>query len=409
MPAILKGPPKHIPFLEMNREAFPDKIYFGQENFPVLLAKETLKQTNEFMIEYWAPESYADKIYSLELEGILHKKFPSEKMKWGMYFYGDGPAERSQAMVEQLNTEIEAGNVLVHLHGLHTSSINYILHKAKLDRVPVVITQRGAGTPEMIVKQRPSYLPKYLVEKLVSRKIDYYILQSRVEYEFRKQKYGGKGIVHIQDGLDFDQFSHLQKKEARRKLGLPTEGSLLLYVGSFFRGKGVDLLIEAYENLKNLQDDMQLVLVGGYKNDELYDMVVKSGAIFHERLPKEKLNEFYAAANVYILVSHNDYLVTWGGIGNANIEALACGTPIYSSQLMHFMGSEEEKKALGLQYTRDSDITQDILTMIEHADQYTRTREIARKYYDREANVAKIVTIYKELFKTYFGERYHET
>ena len=106
---------------------------------------------------------------------------------------------------------------------------------------------------------------------------------------------------------------------------------------------------------------------------------------------------YYSAADALLYISSDSKIRNFAGISNANIESLACGTPVYSSQLSDFLGSENEKKSLGIQYNSESDLVEDIDKIIENKDKFVNCRTIVKKYYNRKENTKKILGIYQNL------------
>lgn len=128
----------------------------------------------------------------------------------------------------------------------------------------------------------------------------------------------------LQNVLDSDQ-----KKEYRNKLGLSTDKKVCLYVGSLIPRKGFDILTEA---LKEVDVNVQLVVVGGYPSDEYVNMAdccIKSNKNvsieFVDFKTKEELKDYYYAADLFILPTREDI---WGLVIN---EAMAAGLPLITT------------------------------------------------------------------------------
>ena len=78
-----------------------------------------------------------------EIDKITHKLFPSKKIVFGKYSYG----ELSPLLIKELNKEIKEKNVLIHLHGAHKDLINNIQYNVNLRNTPTVVQQRGGFHP----------------------------------------------------------------------------------------------------------------------------------------------------------------------------------------------------------------------------------------------------------------------
>ena len=95
--------------------------------------------------------------------------------------------------------------------------------------------------------------------------------------------------------------------EARKILGLPTEGYIYLWQGILRPYKGVETLIEAWANHTKLLTDHTLI-IAGKPQDEAYGQYIESMAAQVERvhcelkfIEDEKIHLFYSAATVVVL------------------------------------------------------------------------------------------------------------
>jgi len=137
----------------------------------------------------------------------------------------------------------------------------------------------------------------------------------------------------ILNGVDLNRFAPRDRDEARRELGLPTDGRLVVAVAHLKRTKGHDELIEA---IAALPCDVRLVIVGedpgrgAYRRRlenlisrlGLQDRVLLAGQQPHERIPL-----YLSAADVGVLASYRE------GCPNVVLESLACGTPVVATRV----------------------------------------------------------------------------
>ena len=100
---------------------------------------------------------------------------------------------------------------------------------------------------------------------------------------------------------------------------------LILAVGQFIYRKGFDVLLNAYKDLSN---DVSICLIGGEVTNE-YKNIVKTNymknVIFIDNISKEKLVQYYLAADLFVLPTREDI---WGLVIN---EAMAKGLPIITT------------------------------------------------------------------------------
>jgi D-inositol-3-phosphate glycosyltransferase len=162
-------------------------------------------------------------------------------------------------------------------------------------------------------------------------------------------------VCTIPPGVDLQLFQPQPQADARARLGLPTDESVVLFVGRIDPIKGIDTLVDAAQLLlasERLAQPPTFVVVGGDLDDdgapigplaEVAAAIVERGVAAHFRLvgsqPQNELPIFYSAADVVAVPSRYE------SFGLVAVEALACGTPVVAS------------RAGGLRYTIDEGVS----------------------------------------------------
>ena len=151
--------------------------------------------------------------------------------------------------------------------------------------------------------------------------------------------YGGEpGRIRIvPPGVDHAFFGPGHRPQARRALGLPLGGRLLLFVGRIQPLKCADVAIETLAELRESGGEpYRLVVVGGPSGPHgekslqgLHDAADARGVRDHVHFvapqPHELLSSYYRAADVCIVPSRSE------SFGLVALEAAACGTPVVAS------------------------------------------------------------------------------
>ncbi len=151
--------------------------------------------------------------------------------------------------------------------------------------------------------------------------------------------YGGEPsrIRIVPPGVDHAFFGPGHRPQARRALGLPLDGRLLLFVGRIQPLKCADVAIETLaELLDGGGEPYRLVVVGGPSGphgekslQRLYDVAdgrgVRDHVHFIEPQPHELLSSYYRAADACLVPSRSE------SFGLVALEAAACGTPVVAS------------------------------------------------------------------------------
>ena len=138
----------------------------------------------------------------------------------------------------------------------------------------------------------------------------------------------------IANGVDRTRFNPGNRVEARTKLGLPGDRTILLSVGALIDGKGHHRVVEALPELLDRRPDLLYVVVGGdpgngegrrrletlVRRAGLEAHVTLAGAQAHDEIPR-----WLAAADLFCLSTRSE------GWCNALTESLACGLPVVTT------------------------------------------------------------------------------
>jgi glycosyltransferase involved in cell wall biosynthesis len=140
----------------------------------------------------------------------------------------------------------------------------------------------------------------------------------------------------VGNGVDLQRFSPLARADARRRLGLPEEGPVLVSVGGLVERKGFHRVIELLPALRQRHPGLTYLVVGGPGPEgdmsvELRRQVAELGlgdvVRFLGPLPPERIREPLSAADVFVLATRNE------GWANVFLEAMACGLPVVTTDV----------------------------------------------------------------------------
>ena len=138
----------------------------------------------------------------------------------------------------------------------------------------------------------------------------------------------------VPPGVDVDRFRPLSGDErmaARERLGLPTDGRLIVGVSRLVPRKGFDTAIRALARLRASHPDVSMAIAGGGRDEaRLRRLARETGAPVHflGRVPNDDLPAVYGCGDLFGMVCRN----RWGGLeqegfGIVFVEAASCGVP----------------------------------------------------------------------------------
>ena len=148
-------------------------------------------------------------------------------------------------------------------------------------------------------------------------------------------------IATINPGVDLAVFRPGSQQEARRRLGLPASGHVVVFAGRVQPLKAPDVVLEAAASLRRtdpaLARDLTVAFIGGPSGtgrahpDQLAGQARLLGIADLVRLappcPQPELADWYRAASVVMVPSYSE------SFGLVAVEAQACGTPVVAASV----------------------------------------------------------------------------
>ncbi|MGE5135677.1 MAG: D-inositol-3-phosphate glycosyltransferase [Gemmatimonadota bacterium] len=148
-------------------------------------------------------------------------------------------------------------------------------------------------------------------------------------------------IETVNPGVDLAVFRPGRKDEARRRLGLPASGPVIVFAGRVQPLKAPDVVLRAVASLARtdpaLTRDLTVAFVGGPSGsgradpDQLTELSRALGIAHLVRLeppcPQPELADWYRAASVVMVPSYSE------SFGLVAVEAQACGTPVIAASV----------------------------------------------------------------------------
>jgi D-inositol-3-phosphate glycosyltransferase len=146
-------------------------------------------------------------------------------------------------------------------------------------------------------------------------------------------------VTIINPGVDLSVFRPGSQLEARRQLGLPADGVVVVFAGRVQPLKAPDVVLHAAAQLvagnQELRDKLTVVFVGGPSGtgrqdpDGLEQLAGRLGLTSVVRLeppcPQSELANWYRAATLVMVPSYSE------SFGLVAMEAQACGTPVVAA------------------------------------------------------------------------------
>lgn len=140
----------------------------------------------------------------------------------------------------------------------------------------------------------------------------------------------------VGNGVDLQKFKPLPRADARRALGLPADGQVLVSVGGLVERKGFHRVIALLPALRVRFPGLIYLIVGGPSPEgdmggdlrrQVSELGLDDAVRFLGALPADRIREPLSAADVFVLATRNE------GWANVFLEAMACGLPVVTTDV----------------------------------------------------------------------------
>jgi teichuronic acid biosynthesis glycosyltransferase TuaC len=263
--------------------------------------------------------------------------------KLGVFLDGYRYAARVAKALAGLRAEFDFD--LIDAHWLYPDAFAAVRLGQRLGK-PVVVTGRGSDVDEFLFRW-----PVRRFARAALRGAAQLVALTRRHKERMIDAGAEAGrIAVVPNGVDTALFCPGDRAEARQALGLPPDGVVLLSAGSIVHDKGYHHLIRG---LATLAGEARLYIAGpGDYRGALERLAHECGIVervtFLGRVAQGQMPLWYQAADLFCFGSYHE------GCPNAVLEALACGTPVVSTNVGGIPDLVEEGRS-GVLFTPRSD------------------------------------------------------
>lgn len=205
---------------------------------------------------------------------------------------------------------------VIHAQGFNASFITRILAK--------IFNKRFIASTHAVYSMNPDSLMSKIVKWTLSPADKILTLSEASKRELIRIGLGDKNIETYTYWINTDIFKPINKGEAKKKVGWE-DIFVILFVGRFIEVKGIDILLELSERIKE-KIYFAFIGVGPLAGSIKKRAEATNNIIFIGKIDNYKLPLYYSAADILCVPSKNEE-----GFGRVILEALSCGTPVVAS------------------------------------------------------------------------------
>lgn len=246
---------------------------------------------------------------------------------------------------------------------------------ANIHHIPYIYAADSAVFPGEEKDLHVNFLVKYFVGKAKAVWVPGKAGARRMELMGKQQKDILLGSYVLDNRKLRNKYrSSTQYSTIRERLGLKETDFLFLFVGKLIPNRNVELMLRSFEEVHKRNVNIKLLIIGdGSENDKVNKYINCEWLLHIERLPYEKLSDYYVAADAYVYTGREPYSL-------ALAEAVIAGLPVVTTKTV---GAAYGFVVDGLNGylldAREEIFVEHILKVADHVLQADKISEIADK------------------------------
>ena len=241
---------------------------------------------------------------------------------------------RNQSLIARFNTVVRQMDGL-HIHGLWEQASLIAIRAARAKKMPYVLSAHGMLEPWALNNKRfKKQIYSFLIERAnVQGASCLHALTNAEADDYRR--YGATGpIAVIPNGVEIP--ANLSSDHFFIRYPQLKGKRIVLFLGRIHFKKGLDILVQAWQQIASRYPDAHLVLAGpDFENTQssLVRMMNQGGLgnsiTFTGMLDAEAKWSAFAAAECFVLPSYSE------GLSVSTLEAMGAGLPVILSEHCH--------------------------------------------------------------------------
>lgn len=269
--------------------------------------------------------------YDVDIDGIKVDYFKNISNRFKLATMLDTPI----GAIFRIKNQIRDFDV-VHVHE-HRQTLSIIAcYFARRYGIPYVVQAHGSVLPFFQKEGLKNIFDKVFGFKILHGASKVFALTEVEKEQYLKMGVEEDRIEIVPLGINIEEYSDLPEEGIfREKFNISKDDKLIIFIGRVHEIKGLDLLIDAFKELADSEDDVKLAIVGpddGYMDAlnlriaecDLSDKVIVTGPLY-----KNEKQEALVDCDLFVMPSKYESFTTSG------LEAMACGKPLVLTKNNH--------------------------------------------------------------------------
>lgn len=271
--------------------------------------------------------------YDVDVDGIMVDYFKNLSNRFKMATMLDTP------LFSSFRIRKEIGNYeIVHIHEHRQTLAIIVSHFARKNNIPYIVQAHGSVLPFFQKEGLKNLFDKVFGFRILHNADCVFALTEVERKQYLEMGIDEEKIEIVPLGINLEEYENLPDfGRFRSKFNVDDEDKLILFVGRIHEIKGLDLLIDSFNDLIRLNEDerIKLAIVGpddGYLNEldekiktySLDEKVIITGPLY-----KEEKQEALVDCDLFVMPSKYESFTTSG------LEAMACSKPLVLTKNNH--------------------------------------------------------------------------
>ena len=227
---------------------------------------------------------------------------------------------------------------VIHIHEHRQTLAIFVSHFAGKNNIPYVVQAHGSVLPFFQKEGLKNIFDKVFGFRILHNASCVFALTEVEKEQYLKMGVEEDKIEIVPLGINLEEYENLpQSGRFRSRFNVAKEDKLILFVGRIHEIKGLDLLVDAFNDLidNNGEVSIKLAIVGpddGYLSkleEKINEYSLKENVIITGPLYKEEKQEALVDCDLFVMPSKYESFTTSG------LEAMACGKPLVLTKNNH--------------------------------------------------------------------------
>jgi glycosyltransferase involved in cell wall biosynthesis len=245
---------------------------------------------------------------------------------------------------------------IMHIHEHRQTLAIISCHYARKHNIPYVVQAHGSVLPFFQKEKLKEIYDKLWGFKTLYGASKVFALTETEKNQYLKMGVPEEKIEIVPLGINLEDYSNLPKKgNFRSKYNIKPDEILLIFIGRIHKIKGLDLLVEGFEELlKNREKNIKLAIIGpdyGFQQ-QLKNMIqekkLEKQILLTGPLYKKEKQEALIDSDIFIMPSQYESFTTSG------LEAMACEKPLILTKNNHIHDWVDGNVGLACDYDKFS-------------------------------------------------------